>query len=243
MLGTTNARYNGEFEFNENSHVKYLNFKAGMNIAKGDLVEVIAEELPDELPIVSNDVNALFFSTLSMPKQLDNNFNMCQAFHLNTNAAQAGTAGNALYSSVWSSTLSTITRDTTIMSSSIVSTAVSLNWGEPQYVGNGYWVIPGDDGNVASVTKTNRITGETEVYTYPSQVLLVHIDQASGVATSVDTIFDSATGTWAGAWQYGRPLIFQLSDDAFIFVHKAFHNGIYQIFARPFKINFILCEV
>lgn len=239
MLGTTNARYNGEFEFNESQEIQKLNFKAGMSIAKGDLVEVISEELPDELPVPTVDVNSAWFCSLSMPTLLEQNKNTYQAFHMNVNAIAtlAGTAGNHIFSSVWNSALTDITKTTALVASTQLSEQPSLNWGKPLYIGNGYWLIPGDDNALASITHTNRETGLDETYTYASQVLLVHIDQASGLATFVDALYNSGTTTWKSSWQYGKPMVFQIDENTYIFIHKTVIDGVYQVVAKSFTIK------
>lgn len=239
MLGTTNARYNGEFEFNESEQIQKINFKAGMSIAKGDLVEVISEELPDELPVTTIDTNATYFCSLSMPTLLEQNKNTYQAFHMNVNAIATlgATTGNHIYSSVWNSALSDITKATTLISATQLSIQPSLNWGQPLYIGDGYWLIPGDDNALASISHTNKRSGEIETYTYASQVLLVHIDQASGLATTIDVLYNPGTAVWTSSWMYGKPLLFQIDDTTFVFIHKTVIDGVFQVVAKPFTVK------
>ena len=239
MLGTTNAKYSGEYEFNENPQIQSLNFKAGMSIAKGDLVEVISEELPDELPVTIQDKNAAYFTTMAKPRLLDNNINMFQAFHLNYGTiASLGADGKGvaqqIHSSTWGSTLSELSKESVLTTPRTVSTYPSLNWGEPLYIGNGYWLIPGENG-------TTTFTVDDIVYDFPPQVLLVHVDQGSGEAKPIDNIFIQGNGKvtcWNNISQFGRPLIFQVSDTQFVFAYKSLLDSSYEISVRGFEIVF-----
>ena len=249
MLGTTNAGYDVDNAINETPYTQDLVFKAGGPISKGDLVEVITEALPDEPTVNTTDTAAASFLTLTKPCLLENNPAIFQAFHMNqanvANLCSTGTAQGAggpqhVWSSSWSSALTTITNANTLTNNRLqLSTYGSYCWGQPLYIGNGYWLIPGDTTSQTNFADPKNPTGDLLVY--PSQVLLVYIDQSSGNANTVDILYDgcmAGSALWTTAWQYGQPIICQISQGEFVFIHKILESGSYGVVARAFKITY-----
>lgn len=236
MLGVTNAKYNADFEFTPDNSVD-LTFLAGGRIDKGDLVEIISEDLPKDYPRYQQDTNIqAALGTLSKPTRLDKNPNVYQAFHMNTNAWQSNTN---VYSTCWRTSLHPITHANTIGSiNTLLSEIPAYSWSEPYYIGDGFWLIAGMGSSGAGVSHANDYPGGGSYaavsYSAPVQVLLIHVDQQSGLAIRCDVEYGPC------GWNdccYGKPIICQISEDEFVLGYYAYLSSVYQIMARTFKVT------
>ena len=225
MLGTTNAKYNADYEFTPDNAVE-LTFTAGGRIDKGDLVEILAEDLDALYPPYGQDTNGQYLGTFSMPSRLDNNKFVYQAFHMNTNDVQQNTN---LYSTMWKTTTYPVTYQNTIGSvNTLLSQVPAYNWAEPLYIGDGYWIVGGEGSGSTGVVDKNG-----KSYNYPSQILLIHVDQTGGLASRADVIYTDCN--WNESF-YGKPIVLRVTENNFIFAYRVYLNGIYQIYARSFKV-------
>ncbi len=226
MIGVTNAKYNADYQFN-NANTVDLTFQAGCTINKGDLVEVICEDLDKIYPNMWADANAGYLGSMSKPQPLEGNPEYYHAFHMNANNVQHATG---LYSTIWKGSRRPLQYVNSIqIHNTQLHSYASSGWAEPMYIGEGFWLIFGAASNTATVTQ------DGVSYSYPAQAILVYVDQQTGIATKCNQIF-----TTCGNWQmnqYGKPVIFRLSDTEFVVAYTTFLNSIYQICVRTLEFT------
>lgn len=226
MIGVTNAKYNADYQFN-NANTIDLTFQAGGTINKGDLVEVICEDLDKDWPTLYADGSANNLGSMSKPQPLEGNPEYYHVFHMNTNGVQHQTG---LYSTIWKGSRRPLQYVNSIqINNTQLHTYTSSGWAEPMYIGEGFWLIFGAATNTATVTQ-NGVS-----YSYPAQAMLIYVDQKTGIATKCNEIF-----TTCGNWQmnqYGKPIIFRLSDTEFVVAYTTYLNSIYQICVRTLEFT------
>lgn len=238
MLGTCNVRTISDVGLSDEINATVLEFIAGEDLSKSDIVEIISEGLPIDktdyktvggsfMPY-TNDTKGDNY-TWSRPKHLKSIHKM-HCFHLNTNPWQTGYLH--LYHCNWPDD-AFLTYDVAVADEGVatpISAIQSCCWGEPIEIEENWWLIPAQGSNSTTVTdSTNTLVDKN-----PSCVYLVYIDPETGRATR--KFFLAIQGGYNNC-SYGKPFILQMSETEFIFIHKTLINGVYAISALPFKVN------
>ena len=226
MIGVTNANYTSDYRFHHDNSIE-LTFQAACTINKGDLVEVICEDLDKSYPLMWADGNSGYLGSLSKPQPLEGNTAYYQAFHMATNNVSHHTG---MYSTVWKGSNRPLQYVNSIQINNIqLHSYTSSGWAEPMYIGEGFWLIGG------AATPTATVSQNGVNYSYPAQMMLVYIDQQTGIATKCNEIFTNC-GNWMMN-ERGKPIILRLNDTEFVFVYTTYLNSIYQICARTFEFT------
>ena len=236
MLGFCNVRTISDVNMDTEIKATTLEFIAGEDLSKSDVVEIMSEGIPMDLTDhktmgasympYTNDSSAVNY-TWSRP-QLLSTAHKLHAFHLNSSVVQ--TTYLELHHSSWPEDLILTWAGGIADENTTISVINSACWGEPIEIETNWWLIPSQGSNTASIVDS---TGTT-VTTNPSCIYLVYVDPATAKATrkyfiAIPSNYNSSA--------YGKPFILRTSKKEFIFIHKTYINGVYAIQAVPFKVD------
>lgn len=236
MLGTCKVKYSSNESAYTEAHSVTMKILAGEKLGKGDIVDIVSEGFPMDttdyktiggsfMPY-TNDGSADNY-TWSKPQHL-RDIKKTHCFHLNTSITQTTYLG--LYHCFWADDLYASWANCISGENVPLHAISSACWGEPIEIEPNWWLIPAQGSNSGSVTDS---TG-TNVGQNPSCVYLIYVDPTTAKATR--KYFIAIKGGYNNCNQ-GKPFIARMSKDEFILVHKCGYDGIYQINAVPFKLD------